>query len=220
MTEKKDNNKTLSLLNLKNDDVLNSVRKKIDTKLQNLSDIEQGKKIVREFSKKEDSALHNQHSDESSSKNHAHKDAPANESELKDKTLARLCVAQSLYSLILNPQQDIAANLDATMGDSGVKRKKLKLFANELYRFTLQERESLEFIVKSNIKKYQSLDDMPTLLFAIVITGLGELLSDTEDTPSQIIISEYLNITKVFFTQREVSFINAILDKQAKLKNA
>lgn len=52
------------------------------------------------------------------------------------------------------------------------------------------------------------------LIKAILIAGTFELCIQKELAPA-IIINEYLNIAKDFFTQKEASFINKVLDKLA-----
>ncbi len=49
---------------------------------------------------------------------------------------------------------------------------------------------------------------------AILRASLYELLST--QTPSAVIIDEYINITRVFFDDAEVSFVNGILNTLAK----
>jgi len=132
------------------------------------------------------------------------------------KSAARLAVAQSYYSILLDkPQNQESAlkNVFDVMSKENIKVK--KKFAEDLLKFCIAEKESIEFIIKKYVDRENSIEMLNPLLLAIITTAIGELLLDTK-TDRPIIISEYMNITSEFFGTQEIGFVNAIMDKFIK----
>ena len=54
------------------------------------------------------------------------------------------------------------------------------------------------------------------MLKSVLLCGICELLIHTE-TDAPIIVNDYLNVTHEFYDQKQVSFVNGVLDAVAKL---
>ncbi len=136
--------------------------------------------------------------------------------KMNPKSAARLLAVQSYYSMLMDKKQTKENAINTAL--EILKSEDLKVkksFAEELLNFCLNEKDSIEFIIKKYLDKENSLEGMNPVLQAIVSISLAELLSEKE-TDKPIIISEYLLITSNFFGRGETGFVNAILDRFVK----
>lgn len=60
---------------------------------------------------------------------------------------------------------------------------------------------------------------LEVLLRAILRSGVFELVG-LKDVPPRVIISEYMDVAHAFFTQKEPSLVNGVLDKIARVVRA
>ena len=132
------------------------------------------------------------------------------------KTAARLSASQAYYSMLIDPAQKPESAIKSVFEILDKEKVKVKKkFSEELFNFTVQEKESIEFIIKKYLEKDRTLDKVNPLLLAVLTVAIAELIKDPE-TARAIIISEYLLIASSFFASNETGFINAILDKFVK----
>lgn len=73
--------------------------------------------------------------------------------------------------------------------------------------------DEVDKLIKSFIRNW-SWDKILPLDKSILRAGVGELLLG--ETPFKVVINEYIEISKIFSTEKSKSFINAILDKVSK----
>ena len=73
--------------------------------------------------------------------------------------------------------------------------------------------DEVDRLIKSFIRNW-SWDKILPLDKSILRVGVGELLLG--ETPFKVVINEYIEISKIFSTEKSKSFINAILDKVSK----
>ena len=80
---------------------------------------------------------------------------------------------------------------------------------------------AVQFVVVSNslraLSKAGSLDKLETTLQAILQVGVFELISPLE-TPTEVVINEYVDLTHAFYEKQTVGLVNGVLDKVALLR--
>ena len=69
--------------------------------------------------------------------------------------------------------------------------------------------------IKENLNNW-SLSRIDSVSRAILRSACFEI-HDCDDVPPRVIINEYVNISKSFFSEKEPNFINGILDSIAKI---
>ena len=72
-------------------------------------------------------------------------------------------------------------------------------------------------LIASALSKEGSLDKLETTLQAILQVGVFELISPLE-TPTEVVINEYVDLTHAFFEKQTVGLVNGVLDKVALLR--
>lgn len=70
----------------------------------------------------------------------------------------------------------------------------------------------IDDVVKKNLSNDWNISRLGPVIRAILRSAVYELLNFA-DTPLKVIINEYVEITKSFFDEKDVSFVNGILDK-------
>jgi N utilization substance protein B len=98
-----------------------------------------------------------------------------------------------------------------------IKDEEDRVFASKLLKETLNNWEEIE---KKLISRLQNWDIERVSLMdkIILITSFSEL-DNFPFTPSKVIINEYIEIAKVFATEKSNIFVNGILDKYVKDNN-
>lgn len=61
-----------------------------------------------------------------------------------------------------------------------------------------------------------TVDRLEVVLRVVLLSGLFELKS-LQDVPPKVVINEYMEVAKAFFDGGEVSMVNGVLDKMARL---
>jgi transcription antitermination factor NusB len=135
---------------------------------------------------------------------------------INPKSAARLSATQSFYSLLIDSNQNVDSATNASfkiLNNENIKLK--KKFTEDLVKFCISEKESLNFIIKKYLDREYTIETINPLLLSIVTVAVGELLMD-QKTDRPIIVSEYVTIASDFFGPQETGFVNAILDKFIK----
>ena len=90
-------------------------------------------------------------------------------------------------------------------------------YASKLLRETVNNWEESEVLLKERLENWD-LERVSLMDKVILVTAFTEL-NRFPLTPSRVIINEYIEISKVFSTDKSNIFINGILDKYCKDKN-
>lgn len=98
-----------------------------------------------------------------------------------------------------------------------IKDEEDKIFATKLLRDTLNNWEANEKKLSERLENWD-LERVSLMDKVILSTSISEL-DNFALTPSRVIINEYIEIAKVFATDRSNIFINGILDKYCKDQN-
>jgi len=133
------------------------------------------------------------------------------------RSLARLSAVQALYESEANGSLNDLANYD--FGDkakqfalvNNFNRLNKKIF-EQIITNVSRETKSIDEKIRANLAADWSFERIGAVLRAILRAAMGERLSSPE-TPKSVLISEYVAITSGFYDDKEVKFVNAILDK-------
>ncbi len=142
---------------------------------------------------------------------------PQEDSQLTgdSRTEARLCAIQGLYQLILMDDlgvSDVKDELLLTMK----KRKADKKLFKIIFENVTQNQPRYVELVSENMADTWSFDRLDRVMQAILLCGVAEL-SAMPDTPTAIIVKEYLTLADAFSEDEKTgSFVHAVLDTIAK----
>tara|TARA_Y100000994_G_scaffold244262_1_gene243836 strand:+ start:479 stop:928 length:450 start_codon:yes stop_codon:yes gene_type:complete len=136
------------------------------------------------------------------------------------KSLTRLVIVQALYQMEMagTDVSDIINSLgDRLIFDnnfdyliSHISKKLLRDTINGV----IDNQSQIDSIIKKNLSSNWRLNRLDKILKAILRAAVYEI-SYKLDTPSKVIINEYIDITHSFYSKKEPEFVNAILDKIA-----
>lgn len=87
-------------------------------------------------------------------------------------------------------------------------------FFNTMVAFLAEAGPSLEHRLRSHETEHWRYERMDPVLLGILMVGMAELLSQPE-TPTNVIIHEYIELTKDFLNDKDAKFVHVLLDKTA-----
>ena len=126
-----------------------------------------------------------------------------------EKSASRLVCVQLMYEyLIKNCDPD--KMLEDYFHFCDIKIKINKGFLRRVVRHFADDIDFKEILQNC----VSSVSSIPLISLCILRVAILELLFETTDIP--VIINEYLDIAQCFVGQKEIAFINAILDKVAR----
>tara|TARA_B100001063_G_C16728168_1_gene537680 strand:- start:663 stop:1076 length:414 start_codon:yes stop_codon:yes gene_type:complete len=118
---------------------------------------------------------------------------------------SRIKVIQKIYNSMMNPGVEIE-----------YPRNQYKKFIKDVVSGTLERSELIEETIKLNISSDIDLLKTDKLLKIILFAAVFELMFK-HNTPTKVIINEYLLASEYFLEKIQIGYLNAILDKIAKL---
>ena len=121
------------------------------------------------------------------------------------KTSPRIKVIQKIYNSMMNPGVEIE-----------YPKNQYKKFIKDVVTGTLERSELIEETINKNLSGDIDLKKTDKLLKIIIFAGIFELMFK-HNTPTKVIISEYLLASGYFLEKIQIGYLNAILDKIAKL---
>lgn len=146
------------------------------------------------------------------------------------KTFARLMAVQALYNYDITDAEQLIWDEDGAISASVVGFYKEhaagevdddmleqdiikadKRYFKQLVKGAIAQTEQTDTLILTQCDKATSLEQMDRVVLAMLRCGAYELLAET-DTPTTVIISEYVKISEIFFGQEQTGFINAVLD--------
>jgi transcription antitermination protein NusB len=142
------------------------------------------------------------------------------------RSVARLAAVQALYQLELNPE--IAA--ETVVGEfvrhrfgEEIEGERLAdadaQFFSDIVEGAAAERERLDVEISGALVEEWPLNRLDAVLRAILHAGAWELLR-RPDVPPRVSISEYTALAYAFFTGKEPSLANGVLDRLGRLLRA
>ena len=120
-------------------------------------------------------------------------------------TSPRIKVIQKLYSSLINPNNEI-----------DYPKSQYKKFIKDVVIGTLERSELIEETIITHLTSDIDLKKTDKLLKIILFAGTFELMFK-HNTPKKVIISEYLVASEHFLETIQIGYLNAILDKIAKI---
>lgn len=129
------------------------------------------------------------------------------------RTEARLCAVQGLYQALVMPRdaRDVAEEFEGKLGKRKADKKLFRAIMNEAGEGT----ERFKTMLEAELQEGWEWSRVDPVLRALAWAGAAELTVNT-DAPVAVIVSEYLNISKAFVGNDEVSYLNKTLDGVAK----
>lgn len=89
--------------------------------------------------------------------------------------------------------------------------EKSKVFAEELFIKTYENKEKIDRYIKKYLKETWKIERLGLIDISILRTAISEYLFF--DTPIYAVLDEYVSIASVYLDEKNTSFINALLDK-------
>jgi N utilization substance protein B len=138
--------------------------------------------------------------------------------KLSSRRLSRIAIVQLLYqqdqtltpaNLIL---KDFAKAFDFYKYEGNVNED----FIKEVVIGVLENKDELDNLISNNLSEEWKIERIANLVKMIIRSGIWELKNHLQ-TPTSVIINEYIEVTREFFTASEISFVHGILDKVGKI---
>ena len=117
----------------------------------------------------------------------------------------RIKVIQKIYNFLMNPDSKI-----------DFPKNQYKKFIKDVVNGTLERSELIEETVNKHLANDIDLKKTDKLLKIILFAAIFELMFKHR-TPKKVIINEYLLASEHFLEKIQTGYLNAILDKIAKV---
>jgi len=118
---------------------------------------------------------------------------------------SRIKIIQKIYNSMMNPGVEIE-----------YPKSQYKKFIKDIVTGTLERSELIEETINVNLSNDIDLIKTDKLLKIILFAAIYELMFK-HNTPTKVIISEYLLASEYFLEKIQIGYLNAILDKISKL---
>jgi N utilization substance protein B len=122
----------------------------------------------------------------------------------KKNVTPRVRVIQKLYGNSLNPDADIEYS-----------KSQYKKFIKDVVQGTIERNDLIEETINKYIPSDLDLKRTDILLKMIIFAGIFELMYK-HNSPTKVIINEYVKTSEFFLEKAQIRFVNAILDKISK----
>ena len=120
-------------------------------------------------------------------------------------TSPRIRIIQKLYSSLINPNSEI-----------DYPKSQYRKYIKDVVTGTLERSELIEETIVTHLTDDINLKKTDKLLKIILFAAIFELMFK-HNTPKKVIISEYLVASEHFLEKIQIGYLNAILDKIAKI---
>ena len=117
----------------------------------------------------------------------------------------RIKVIQKLYNSLMNSDAQI-----------DYPKSHYKKYIKDVVTGTLERSDLIEETIKSHLSEDIDLSKTDKLLKIIIFAAIFELMFK-HNTPKKVVISEYLQASEHFLEKIQIGYLNAILDKIAKV---
>ena len=116
----------------------------------------------------------------------------------------RIKVIQKIYNSLMNPGAEI-----------DYPKNQYKKFIKDVVTGTLERTDLIEETINTHLSNDIDLLKTDKLLKIILFAGVFELMFK-HNTPTKVIISEYLLASEYFLEKIQIGYLNAVLDKMSK----
>lgn len=134
---------------------------------------------------------------------------------------ARLAAVQALYQMdvVGTGMLEIAAEYEAFRLGKEVDGAQYREADPQWFRAILagvvENQKTLDPVIRQALAEDWPLSRLDSTLRAILRAGVYELMKRA-DVPVAVIVSEYIDIAKAFYTEDEPKIVNAVLDRVAR----
>jgi len=138
---------------------------------------------------------------------------------------ARLAALQALYQLEIAgaaPEDVIEEFIQHRFGrdsEAGIAGPQDKEFFADLVHGVLKHQVEIDRSLARSLAKGWTLVRIDSILRALLRAAAYELVA-RPDVPAKVVIDEYVELARDFFTGDEPGFVNAVLDRVARSKRA
>ena len=122
----------------------------------------------------------------------------------KQSVSPRIRVIQKLYGNSLNSEAEIE-----------FPKSQYKKFIKDVVMGTIERNDLIEETISKYLAEDLDLKRTDKLLKIIIFAGIFELMFK-HNSPTKVIISEYVKTSESFLEKAQIKFVNAILDKISK----
>ena len=141
------------------------------------------------------------------------------------RSAARLAALQALYQLEITgiaPDDVIREFIDHRFGregESGNAGPQDEVFFADIVQGVLKHQVEIDRSVARALAAGWTLARIDSILRALLRAAAYELIARA-DVPAKVVIDEYVELARDFFDGDEPGFVNAVLDKLARLKRS
>ena len=134
---------------------------------------------------------------------------------------ARLAAVQALYQMDVTGGGllEVAAEYESLrLGkeiDGVVYRDADAAWFRSILSGVVENQKTVDPIIRQSLTEDWPLSRLDSTLRAILRAGTFELMK-REDVPVAVIVTEYVDIAKAFYTEEEPKLVNAVLDRVAR----
>jgi transcription antitermination protein NusB len=146
--------------------------------------------------------------------------AEAKADPISARTAARVAAVQALYQMDLAGtdlndviEEFLSERFDGDRHGETIEGADRTFFADVLRAVVRRQRE-IDPIVDEQLATGWRLVRVDAILRAVLRAGVAELL-DRNDVPARVVINEYINVARFFFSDDEPRVVNGVLDKVA-----
>lgn len=141
--------------------------------------------------------------------------------QISARTAARVAAVQALYQMDLagTDLNDVIAEFlgvrfTADAEDETIEGADRTFFA-DILRAVLRRQREIDPMIDEQLAIGWRLVRVDAILRATLRGGVAELL-DRQDVPARVVINEYINVARFFFSEDEPRVVNGVLDKIAR----
>jgi len=141
------------------------------------------------------------------------------------RAVARLAAVQALYQFDMEGtllprlldefhQHRLGGEIDDEVDESRYAEAEPAFF-DDLVSGTIARRDEIDALLSGKLAEGWKLERLDKTMLQILRVGTYELIGRA-DVPTASAISEYIDVARAFFDNREAKFVNGILDAVAK----
>lgn len=132
----------------------------------------------------------------------------------QDRRNARLLAVQALYQQAVDPKPAAQVVRDFIAHPPAETVFDRSLFG-DIVTGADAMKDDLDTMISGHLDMDWRLERLDKVIHAILQAGIWEILHKP-DTPTKVILNEYIEVARSFFDQREPAFVNRLLDLVAK----
>ena len=117
----------------------------------------------------------------------------------------RVIVVQKLYGNHLNKDSELS-----------FPKHRYKKFIKDVVNGTIERKELIQDLMKKELKDDINENKTELMIKLMIMAAIYEFMY-MHKTPVKVVISEYLKVAEFFVENSQKNFLNAILDKLAKV---